>query len=79
MSARITRGWARAQHRMVNFRATPADQKIIEDLALATDRDVTFIVRKAIRRLTIEDLMEALEPGEAGGNGEQQEPSLTAR
>ncbi len=72
MSTRIERGWARDVERMVNFRARPEDQRIIEDLAVSTDRDLTFIMRRALRVLRKHDLMQPLDDGDEpddSGNG----------
>ena len=67
LTAIVRADWARATDRTVNFRATPEDQRIISDLAMATDRNLTYILRRAIRALTVESLMQPLEDGDGDG------------
>jgi len=74
MSTRIERGWARDVERMVNFRARPEDQQIIEDLAVSTDRDLTFVLRRALRVVTKADLMQPLDEDEESGSGHRTNP-----
>ena len=57
MTNAIRPGWAQDETRLLNFRATREDQLIIERLGVSSERGLSFIIRRAIRALTIDSLL----------------------
>ncbi len=49
-----------ARGKMANWRMRPEDEEIMKYLAAASGRGATFIIRKALRKVTVEDLMQPL-------------------